>query len=420
MLAPRHGRGLGTLNDWLFFYLRRHALSLVVVGDEPATAMARSAFERRRGIDAPPTGKSVADFPAEQQRLLRFFPGLLPKAIAESYALDRSAAALIPAGPAHFLIPPGYRDADPATSASALDAMEALEALDDGFKALAETFCTAHFADSETLSALASRVFHSGEIDLARELSARARNVARTPAAAATADLVRQEIRLYQRRFTEIFATPEPSQRAPEQLCASLARARLRAALERGERSTAPAGLGAVVSRLDTGEADPDDLHLLSLHVTARTAAGEADEVGALAEKVDATAGQAGDERLVLLSAMNLAALARRSGDRPGERHALARAFATSAGARSLGDIVTMNVALARAEEDPAVVRGARGMASRRARLARLRAGRSAAGSGRRGGPRHRQCAADATRPEHFRRDRRGARAGDAGAGRNQ
>ena len=51
---------------------------------------------------------------------------------------------------------------------------------------------------------------------------------------------------------------------------------------------------------------------------------------------------------------MNLAALARRSGDRAAEQRALARAFATSTGARSLGEIVTMNVALARAEEDPA------------------------------------------------------------------
>ncbi len=353
VLAPRHGRGLGTLNDWLFFYLRRLALSLVVVGDEPATAMARSAFERRRGVDAPPVGKPIGDFPAEQQRLLHFFPGLLPKAIAERCALDPSAAALIPAGPAHFLIPPGYRDVDPATAAPALDAMEALEVLDDGFKALAETFCTAHFADGERLSALASRAFHSGEIDLARELAARARNVARTPAAAATADLVRQELRLYQRRFTEIFATPEPSPRAPEQLRAALASARLRAALERGERTGAPAGLDAVISKLEAGKADPDDLHLLSLHVAARIAAGEGDGVKALAEMADAAAGQAGDERLVFACAMSLAALARRSGDRAAEQRALTRGFATSAGARSLGEIVAMNVALARTEEDP-------------------------------------------------------------------
>ena len=95
-----------------------------------------SATSRRRPWRAPlsnavagstrrPSASRSRDFPAEQQRLLRFFPGLLPKSIAERCALDPSAAALIPAGPAHFLIPPGYRDIDPATAAPALDAMEA-------------------------------------------------------------------------------------------------------------------------------------------------------------------------------------------------------------------------------------------------------------------------------------------------------
>ncbi|HET7717946.1 MAG TPA: hypothetical protein VFK86_20145, partial [Bauldia sp.] len=231
VLAPRHGRGLGTLNDWLFFYLRRMALALVVVGDEPAAVMARSAFERRAGVEAPPIGGPLAAFTGDQQRLLRFFPGLLPKAIAERFALDPAAAALVPVGPAHYLIPPAYRDSDPALSASALDAMEAAEVLDDGLRALAQTFCTAHFADSAALAGLAAAAFRSGEIDLARELAARARNVARDPTAAASADLLRQEIRLHQRRFAEILATPEPSRRAPADVRGRLAAVRLRAAI---------------------------------------------------------------------------------------------------------------------------------------------------------------------------------------------
>ena len=103
---------------------------------------------------------------------MRFFPGLLPRTIAGRFAIDPAAAALVPVGASHFLIPPGYRDTDPATAAPALDAMEEVEALDAGLKALAQTFCTAHFADSAALAALASDAFHSGEFDLARELAA--------------------------------------------------------------------------------------------------------------------------------------------------------------------------------------------------------------------------------------------------------
>lgn len=366
VLAPRHGRGIGTLNDWLFHFLRQLALSLVVIGDEPATAMARSAFERRRGIDPPQASKAIAEFSPEQQRLLRFFPGLLPRTIADRLGLDAAAASLVPVGASHFLIPPGYRDTDPAAAAPALDAMEDIEGLDGGLKALAQTFCTAHFADSAALGALASSAFHAGEIDLARELAARARNVARDPALAAAADLIRQDIRLYQRRFTEILATPEPSRRAPQSLRAGLATVRLRAGLERAERNSVPAGLDAVVSRLNAGGADPDDVHLLSLHVAARIAAGEGAGVAALAEQVATAASKTGDERLIFLAAINQAALARGSGDGAAGRRALARALATSDGTRSLAEIVAMNALLARAEDDPA---------STAARNAWLRAG---------------------------------------------
>lgn len=366
VLAPRHGRGIGTLNDWLFHFLRRLAVSLVVIGDEPATAMARSAFERRRGIEPPATGEPISSFPPEQQRILRFFPGLLPRAIADRCGIDAVAAALVPVGPSHFLIPPGYRDTDPAAAAPALDAMEAYEALDDGFKALAQTFCTAHFADSAALVTLATDAFHSGEIDLAREVAARARNVARDPAEAAAADLIRQEIRLFQHRFSEILATPEPSRRAPQALRAGLAMARLRAGIERSERNSPPAGLDAVIARLASDSADADDLHLLLRHLAARIAAGDVAGLAALAEQMAAAAAKTGDERLVFLAAISQAALARKRGDRTAERPALTRAFATSDGVRSLAEIVAMNALLARAEDDAA---------STTARNAWLRAG---------------------------------------------
>ena len=75
-----------------------------------------------------------------------------------------------------------------------------------------------------------------------------------------------------------------------------------------------------------------------------------------------------------------------------------------------------MNALLARAEDDPAspAARGAWLRAG--ARLARLRAGRGAAGQLRRGDARHRQRAAHAARPERLGGDRGGAREGHAGA----
>jgi hypothetical protein len=354
VLTPRHGRGIGTLNDWLFYFLRGHSLSLVVIGDEPATAMARSVFQQRRDMAAPPIGHPIEVFPVPQQRLLRLFPGLLPRAIAGRFGIDPAAAALVPVGPAHFLVPPGYRDTDPPAAAQALDAMEGLEAEDDGFKALAQTFCTAHFADSTALAALAGAAFHGGEIDLSRELSARARTVAREPAMAAAADLLRQEIRLHQRRFTEILATPEPSRRAPETTRAALATLRLRAAVERSEREAAPAGIEDVVSRLASGTAEADDLHLLCLHIEGRIGAGEGAPVAARAQQGAAAAARSGDERLVFLAARNQAILARRDGDRDAERRALVRAYATSDGARGFAEIAAMNALIAAAEDDAA------------------------------------------------------------------
>ena len=351
ILAPRFGRGLGTLNDWFFHFLRRTALQLSLVGPEPATVMARSAFERGEDGAAPPPGKAIETFPDEQQHLLRFFPGLLPRRIVARTGLDPSAAALMPVGAAHFLVPPAYRDTDPATAAATLDAMAALEELDDGFKALAETFCTAHFADSAALARLAADAFHSGETDLARELATRARVVARDPEAAAAADLVRQEIRLHQQRHAEILASPEPSRRASDRVRQRLAHLRLRAAIERGDRGPAPAGVEALVARLDAGAATPDELHLLCLHVATRLGAGDtADLAGRIAKAVEAT----GDDR-VLIEVLGLqTAIARRSGDLAAARRTLGRQLAVTAGSRSLAEIVTMNVERARIADDPA------------------------------------------------------------------
>ena len=354
ILAPRFGRGIGTLNDWFFHFLRRTALQLSLVGPEPATVMARAAFERSEDSAAPPPGEAIEAFPDEQQRLLRFFPGLLPRRIVTHAGLDASAAAIVPLGTSHFLVPPAYRDTDPATAATTLDAMAVLEELDEGFTALAQTFCTAHFADSEALARLAADAFHSGETDLARELATRARVVARVPEAAETADLVRQEIRLHQQRHAEILASPEPSRRASERTRQRLARLRLRAAIARGERGAVPAGVEALIARLDAGTPTPDELQLLCLHVATRLAANDTADLAALAGRVAKAVETAGDDRLLIEVLGLRTAIARRSGDLGAARRFLARQAAATAGSRSLAEIVTMNVQHARLEDDPA------------------------------------------------------------------
>lgn len=354
ILAPRFGRGIGTLNDWFFHFLRRTALQLALVGEEPPTAMARAAFEKADATAAPPPGQALDTFPEEHRRLLRFFPGLLPRTVVLQAGLEPAAASLVPVGTAHFLVPPAYRDTDPAAAATALDAMAALEERDDGFKALAETYCTAHFADSRALADLAARAYHSGEIDLARELATRARVVARDPESAAMAGAVRQEIRLHQGRHAEIMATPEPSRRASERVRQRLAQLRLRAGIERGERGVEPTGLGAVLQRLDAGRVTPGDLHLLCRHLAVRIAANDIGGLAKLAERIEKATEATGDERLRVEVLQARIALARRADDAPGARRALGRLAAATAGSRSLAEIVALNVLRAQLEEDKA------------------------------------------------------------------
>ena len=354
VLAPRHGQGIGTLNDWLFHFLRRRASQLTLIGSEPATAMARGAFETADPSAAPPPGKPIGTFPPEQQRILRFFPGLLPKPLATTLGIAPAEAGLMPVGDGYFLIPPAYRDTDPASAATTLDAMEPVEALDDGFRALAQSFCTAHFADSATLAGLAARAFRCGEIELARTLSARARTVARTPEAAAGADVIRQEIRLHQGRIAEILATPDPSRRASAALRDRLARLRLRAEIERGERDAPPAAVAGLMARLEAGEASGEDIDLLGRHVVARARLGEAADMVPVAAALESAADAGGDRRLMIATRRHRITLARVSGDTAGERRGLGRLAAATAGTRTLAEIVAMNVELARLEPDQA------------------------------------------------------------------
>ena len=100
---------------WPRSFLRRSALRLTLLGAAPATVIARDAFEPAEASAAPPPGQPIETFPVEQQRVLQFFPGLLPKPVMTMIGIAPAEAGLVPVGDGHFLIPPAYRDTDAAS-----------------------------------------------------------------------------------------------------------------------------------------------------------------------------------------------------------------------------------------------------------------------------------------------------------------
>ena len=181
VLAPRHGRG------------PRHAQRLAVLLS-PAILRCRwswSATSRRRPWRAPPSSAAAG---STRRRSASRSPTSTPsssgssasspascrKAIAERFALDPAAAALIPVGAGAFPdtagIPrhrPGHRRARARRDGGGRGARRRVQG------AGARPSAPPISPTASGSSALASRAFHAGEIDLARELATRARNVAR-------------------------------------------------------------------------------------------------------------------------------------------------------------------------------------------------------------------------------------------------
>lgn len=354
ILTPRFGLPLRRDNEWLFLFLKRRSISLAIVGDEPVTTViGRSLFERRAGVVAPAPGERLLPLTAEQERLLRFFPGLLPRSLVGAIPIDDTG--LVAVGADRFLIPPAWRDDDPRTAAPEIDAMAAIETSDEGFAAFAECHCTAHFADGARLCDLSRRLETAGALEIAADLAERARQVARDPAERAAADIRRQKVRLRLGRFDDMLAMPPPSRRAPEPDRECLARLKLRAALAAGRSAELDADLGPLAGRLAGGEPlAADDLLLVDTHA-AVLATDAADRALTLAETVrDALDRQPdADRRLVHRNAMTLARIHEAQGDRDRRRAALDRAFATTHGLRRLGEIVAMNILRATAEAEP-------------------------------------------------------------------
>jgi hypothetical protein len=354
VLAPRYGLPLRIENEWFLFLLRRLGVAMTIVGEEPVLSVGKTIFERRRV--AVPELPARPWLPAGPLRLLRFFPGLLPQSIAAAEKINTVDAELIPVGTDHFLIPITYRDADPARNARELDALADAERLDQGLRALCQSYCTGYFADAAGLAELARRHLQAGSIDLADSLAARARLVARRPEEAALADLRRQEIRLAGRHFGEMAAAAPPSLQASAPLQQELARMRVAGTVMAGEVADAEPALEPLVARLKAEEpVAPDDLLLLSALAEAR--AGKRDVGGGyfLAEAVEAALARDpdADQRLVFRNALGLAGIHRLRANRDDRRAALERAYATSQGGRTLHEIVELNALAAAAEADP-------------------------------------------------------------------
>lgn len=358
VLAPRFGLPLRADNEWFFFFIRRLGHAVVIVGDEPPMrAIAKSPFERRRSIDTPDREILTDEIGQERMRILRFFPGLIPRTIAESADLTGETLTLIPVGPGHFLIPAGYRDKDPRLSARDLDVFEEIEAADEGLKALAQFFCTGHFAEAGALIELGLRHVRSGSRDLAHDLFTRARAVARNPELVALAELALLHISLCEGRFEDVAAAPTLSPRAPSLYREKMQELKEWERLESGDLSGASNMVTASLKRLGKdGSVDARDIHRLNAVVGARRRSGEIEGALSLGRSVAAALGHAGDsvdQRLIHANAMSLIRIYMARGDAKAFAGEFERAFAPSLGARSAGDILLMNIIRARAEGDP-------------------------------------------------------------------
>ncbi len=361
VLAPRFDLPLRVENEWFFHFLRRLGQPVVIIGkDPPLQVVGKSPFERRRSVVSPEWEIRPDKVGPERMRLLRLFPGLMPRAVAEFARMIDDTVTLIPAGPNHFLIPTAFREIDPRYAARDFDALEEIEAMDDGFRALAQSYCTSHFAEADMLADLALRHFRWGGKDLAMDLVARARIVARNPAEVARAELVAREIALFERRFAEIVALPDLSPRAPAASLQRWQRLKDWAAFASGDMSQAQQVVAPALKRLSAGGADTADVRQLDLIVAGRQSAGDVEGAFSLARSVASALshqGDGADRRLIFENAMTLARLHEARGETGSYAAEVERGFTTAFGARTGSDLIRLNVMRAKAASDPEIAR---------------------------------------------------------------
>lgn len=346
VLTPRYDSPLRAENEWLFFFLRRLGVSVAIVGEEPPLpAILRSPFERRRSVVAPEWEIRADQVGSERLRILALFPGLMARAVAETFGLLDEAVGLLSAAPDHFLIPTGYRTVDPRNASRDIDALEDAEAMDDGMRAFGLCHCSSYYAGTAALVGLAERARADGGAGLAADLAARARLVARTPADAALAETCLARLDL----AAGLLAPPrsfQPSLRVPEPLRDDWRDLTVWADIASGVRARIEPHVAPLLA--DTAASPPPDA-ALRLHAFARAclAAGDRDRAFGLARRVAAALagdGDAADDRLVYANQLTLARLHKLAGDAQVARAAVERAFAASLGARNLGEVLALNV----------------------------------------------------------------------------
>lgn len=357
VFVPQFDLPLRADNEWFFHFLRRLGQTVVAAGGEPRfRTLEKSPFEPRRSVPLPEWRPLPDDLGPAAMRLLRLFPGLLPRRVAEAADLGRATFSLVPVGAQHFLVPTACRDVDPRQCAFAFDALEDLEGEDEGLKAIAQTYCTSHFADIATLSELGLRHFRAGSRDLGRDLVARAHTLAHDPVSIARTENLLLEMSLFERRFAEVVAAPPLSPRADAGDRERFLRLKHWARLGIDDLSGVPEIVAASLRRLGTGEAiDADNVLLLERIARARVARGDLDGAATVARSVASALSHAGekvDQRLVYANAMTLVAINEKSGDHSAVAREIDRAFATTSGARGAVDVLLMNVLRARAEPD--------------------------------------------------------------------
>lgn len=357
VFAPQYDLPLRADNEWFFHFLRRLDRAIVVAGSEPKMrAVEKSPFEPRRNIVLPQWRPLPDGMDADSIRLLRLFPGLLPRQIAEAAGLGRAMLSLISVGGDYLLVPTACRDRDPRDCPFEFDALEDLENEDEGFKAFAQTYCTNQFADVAGLTDLGKRHFFSGSRDLGRDLVARAHSIAPDPAWLARTEILLLEMSLFERRFSEVVSAPQLSPRFPPAEKEKLRYLKHCAQLELGDLSSAPEFVAASLRRLrDTDRIDTADLVRLNSIVRARHAVGDFDGAVTLGHSVAAALAHGGasvDQRFVYANAVSLAGLYAVRGDFPALQREIDRAFSPTLGARSASDILLMNVLRAKAESD--------------------------------------------------------------------
>lgn len=97
VVTPRFDLPLRDDNEWFFHFLQKLGQPVVSIGkDPPLKAIPKSPFERRRSAVMPEWDIRPDKVGPDRTRLLRLFPGLMPRAVAEAARMLDGVVGLVP------------------------------------------------------------------------------------------------------------------------------------------------------------------------------------------------------------------------------------------------------------------------------------------------------------------------------------